>query len=375
MIKIQEYVDIKNYLTLNMGGEFRYFIEIDNVKVLEDVYNFAEQKNVPVFILGGGSNIVFSDGVINILALKIEIKGFDIINEEDDFVDIKVGAGENWDKFVKKTVEMNLSGIEALSAIPGTVGATPVQNVGAYGSEVKDTIISVEVFDIKDHTITSLSNDDCKFGYRDSIFKNEAKGKYVITAVTYRLKNIDIDQQDIPSKNRLSLPHPSDSARAHTYDFYKQYLADLPVMNYPGVKKYFEDKKIENPTLKQIRQAIIEIRKDKLPNPDEIPNAGSFFKNPIVDNKIAEEIHLKYPEVKIFPIDEKYTKIPAGWLIENVGLKGKSFGNISVYDKNALVLVNNGNATKDDLMRAKNEIVKIVEEKFGIILEQEPEII
>lgn len=374
-MNIQEYVDIKDYSTLKIGGQFRYFIEIDSVKDLEDVYNFAEQKNVPVFILGGGSNIVFSDGVINVLALKIEIKSFDIIKETENYLDIKIGAGENWDKFVEKTVEMNLSGLEALSAIPGTVGATPVQNVGAYGSEVKDTIISVEVFDIKNHTATSLSNADCKFGYRDSIFKNEAKGKYVITAVTYRLKKIDIDQQDIPSKNRLFLPLPSDSARAHTYDFYKQYLAGLPVMNYPGVKKYFEDKKIENPNLKQIRQAIIEIRKDKLPNPDEIPNVGSFFKNPIVRTEVAEKILADFSNAKFFPIDEKITKIPAGWLIENAGLKGKSLGNISVYDKNALVLINNGNATKNDLLEAKKEIIKTVEEKFGITLEQEPEII
>ncbi|MFA6251481.1 MAG: FAD-binding protein [Candidatus Paceibacterota bacterium] len=374
-MNVKEYVDIKNYSTLKIGGQFRYFAEIDNKKELKDVYDFAEQKNIPVFILGGGSNIVFSDGVINVLALKVEIKGFDIINEDDDFVDIKVGAGEIWDEIVEKTIEMNLSGLEALSAIPGTVGATPVQNVGAYGAEVKDTIISVEVFDIKNQTITFLSNEDCKFGYRDSIFKNEAKGKYVITAVTYRLKNIDIDQQDIPSKNRLSLPHPSDSAHAHTYDFYKQYLAGLPVMNYPGVKKYFEDKKIENLTLKQIREAIIEIRKEKLPNPKIIPNVGSFFKNPIVENKIAEDIKEKFPNLRLFPVDEKITKIPAGWLIENAGLKGKSLGNISVYDKNALVLINNGNASKEDLLEAKNEIVKIVKEKFGITLEQEPEIL
>ncbi len=382
-MKIQEYVDIKNYSTLKIGGQFRYFTKVDNEKELEGIYNFAKQNDVPVFILGGGSNIVFSDGVINVLALKIEIKGFEIMDQTEEYVDIKVGGGEIWDEIVEKTVEMNLQGLEGLSAIPGTVGATPVQNVGAYGSEVKDTIIEVEVFDTKparpqegaggDNTIKKLSNSDCKFGYRDSIFKNEAKGKYIITAVIYRLKNMG--PQDIASKNRLSLLRPEVGARAHTYDFYKQYLAGLPVMNYPGVKDYFEKNQIINPSLKQIRQAIIEIRKEKLPNPSETPNVGSFFKNPIVENSIAEKIKIDFPNSKFFPIDEKFTKISAGWLIENAGLKGKSFGNISVYDKNALVLVNNGKASKEDLLKAKNEIIKIVKEKFGIALEQEPEVV
>jgi len=351
-MNIQEYVNIKDYSTFKIGGQFRYFAVISKKEDLPLLYTIAQDdgryKNIPVFILGGGSNVVFSDGLLNVIALKIEIKGFEIVNQIDKYIDIKVGSGENWDHIVNKTVEMNLQGLEALSAIPGTVGATPVQNVGAYGSEVKDTILEVEVFDTTDFEIKTIPNRDCHFGYRDSIFKNEAKGRYIITAVIYKLMN---------------------------YDFYKQYLAGLPVMNYPGVKKYFIERKIENPTLKQIRDVIIEIRKEKLPNPSEIPNAGSFFKNPIIENSISEKIKIEFPDLKFFPIDEKLTKIPAGWLIENAGLKGKSFGNISVYDKNALVLINNGNATKDDLAKAKNEIIKIVENKFGITLEQEPEMI
>jgi UDP-N-acetylmuramate dehydrogenase len=380
MDKIEEYVDIKNYSTLHIGGQFRYFSVVSSVSNLTSVYAIAQTdgkyKNIPIFVLGGGSNIVFSDGVVNVFALKMEIKGFEILNETNEYTDIKAGAGEVWDKIVEKTIGMNLSGLEALSAIPGTVGATPVQNVGAYGAEVKDTILEVEVFDMKENKIKTISNKDCKFGYRDSIFKNEAKGRYIITAVTYRLKKIvDIDPQDIASKNRLSLPRPSGSARAHTYDFYKQYLAGLPVLNYPGVKKYFAEKKIENPTLKQIRGAIIEIRREKLPDPKKIPNVGSFFKNPIVPKEKADGIQKEFPNAKFFPVDDKLTKVPAGWLIEKAGLKGKSFGNVSVYDKNALVLVNNGGATKEDLIKAKNEIVKIVSEKFGITLEQEPEIV
>jgi UDP-N-acetylmuramate dehydrogenase len=307
---------------------------------LQSVYQFAKEKNIPIFVLGGGSNVVFQDGDLNVLALKIKISGFKIIREDNEAVDISFGAGEIWDKAVEKTVEMNLSGLEALSAIPGTVGATPVQNVGAYGVEVKDTIQEVEVFDTEDDKIKIISNKDCKFGYRDSIFKNEAKGRYVITSVTYRL-----------SKSLPKIP------------------------DYPGVKRYFIDNNLNNPHLREIRQAIIEIRKEKLPNPKEIPNVGSFFKNPIVKNEIADEIKKEYPDAKFFPINDTHTKIPAGWLIENAGLRGKSFGKISVYDKNALVLVNNGEATKEDLIKAKNEIIKIVFKKFEIILEQEPEMV
>ncbi len=381
MDKVREYVDIRDYSTLHIGGQFRYFNVISSVSNLTSVYTMAQTeakyKNIPIFVLGGGSNIVFSDGVVNVFALKMEIKGFEIVNEMNEYIDIKVGAGEIWDKIVEKTVDMNLSGFEALSAIPGTVGATPVQNVGAYGAEVKDTIQDVEVFDIKDYKIKNLSNKNCKFGYRDSIFKNEARGRYIITAVVYRLKKIKEGEEDIANENRRrGRAAANDSERRGISDFQEQYLRNLsPALEYPGVKKYFEEKRIENPTLKQIREAIIEIRKEKLPNPKVIPNVGSFFKNPIVPKEKADKIQKEFPGAKFFPVDESSTKVPAGWLIENSGLKGKSFGNVSVYDKNALVLVNNGGATKDDLLKAKNEIVKIVSAKFGITLEQEPEII
>jgi UDP-N-acetylmuramate dehydrogenase len=374
MLKILEYVDIKNYSTFKIGGQFRYFTIISSISDLKSfhttIQNDARFKNIPIFILGGGSNIVFSDGLLDIFALKNEIKGFEIISETDEYVDIKVGAGEIWDDIVTKTVDMNLSGLEALSAIPGTVGAGPIQNIGAYGSEVKDTLLEVEVFDIKSGNISNISNKDCKFSYRDSIFKNEAKGKYTITAVIYRLAK---EFKNNSSEKALERGiRPLEVQPLGTVE-----VGPLisKVLSYPGVMKYFENKKIENPTIRQIREAIINIRSEKLPNPKEIPNVGSFFKNPIVENNIADGIKIKYPEVKFFPVDEKYTKIPAGWLIENAGLKGKSFGSISIYNKNALVLINNGNASKDDLLKAKNEIIKIVEEKFRIILEQEPEVI
>lgn len=344
MLEIKENVDIKGFSTLHTGGLFRYFTIINKKEDLPSLYaivkNDGKYKNTPIFILGGGSNVVFSDGVLNVIAVKMEIKGFEIINETNQYVDIKVGAGEIWDEIVEKTVEMNLSGFAPLSAIPGTVGATPVQNVGAYGSEVKDKILEVEVFDIEKGIISTLSNEDCKFTYRDSIFKNKAKGRYIITSVIYRLSK--------------SLP---------------------TVPDYPGVKRYFIDNNINNPKLKDIREAIINIRSEKLPNPKEIPNVGSFFKNPIVSNEIANKIKKEFKNAKFFPMDNDTIKIPAGWLIENVELKGKSFGKVSVYDKNALVLINTKDATYKDIISARDEIIKIVKDKFGIILEQEPEII
>ncbi len=342
MLKIEEYVNIKDYCTLRVGGQFRYFAIVSSLDDLSSLCTIVQSedqyKNTPIFILGGGSNIVFSDGVLSVIAIKIEIKDFEILNETNAHIDIKVGAGEIWDTVVSKTVMLGLTGLESLSAIPGTVGATPVQNVGAYGAEVKDTILEVEVFDIKEKKIKTLTNADCKFGYRDSIFKNEAKGKYIITSVNYRLAK------------------------------------SLPVVpNYPGLLKYFEYREITNPTLIEIRNAIIHIRREKLPNPKNIPNVGSFFKNPIVENSIALKIKKEYPEARFFPINETYTKVPAGWLIENAGLKGRVFGNVSVYDKNALVLVNNGHATAQNIAETRDEIIKIVKQKFDITLEQEPE--
>jgi len=330
-MKIQEYVDIKQYSTLKVGGQFRYLTVVSEVLDLKEACTFAKENNLKILILGYGSNIVFSDGILEVLAIK---------NDSKDYVDIKVGAGEIWDDIVSRTVDMGLSGFELLSSIPGTVGAGPVQNIGAYGSEIKDTLIEVEVYGIETNMVSNISNVDCKFGYRDSIFKNEMKGKYIITAVHYRL-----------SKSIKLIP------------------------DYPGVQKYLEENNINTPTLKQIRNAIISIRKEKLPNPIETPNVGSFFKNPIVLNEVAYRIIEEFPNAKFFALKDDLTKIPAGWLIENAGLKGESFGAVSIYDKNALVLVNNGGANCEDILKARDEIVRIVNDKFGIILEQEPETI
>jgi len=341
MLEVREYVDIREYTTFKIGGQFRYFTELSDPQELPELYKFAKEKNLPVFILGGGSNIVFPDGVYESVVVKIEFCGFEIISEEENYADLKIGAGESWDYAVECAVAVNLSGIEAMSAIPGTCGATPVQNVGAYGQEIKDTLLSVDVFDTKDGTFKTLSNKECGFSYRNSIFKSDSRGRYVITAITLRLS--------------------------------KGVNPDIP--NYPGVKKYFLENNINNPTLLQIRDAIIEIRKNKLPNPKDIPSVGSFFKNTIVSNDVVRSLKKQYPNMVVFPVNETETKVPSGFLIEQAGLKGKSFGTISSYSENAMVLVNNGGATRADVEKARDEIIDIIFQKFGIKLETEPEFV
>jgi UDP-N-acetylmuramate dehydrogenase len=343
MLDIQEYVDIKDYCTFKVGGQFRYFTEINKKEDIREAYNFSQSKNVPVLALGSGSNMVFPDGVLDVLAIKMQISSFNIVSETDEFADIQIGAGEEWDSVVSRAVDLNLAGIEAMSAIPGTTGATPVQNVGAYGQEIKDTLVSVEVFNTISQTFETLSNRECKFSYRDSIFKNKEKGKYLITSITLRLSK--------------ALPK---------------------VPDYPGVKKYFEEKgitDISHISLSQIREAIIDIRSVKLPDPKKIANVGSFFKNPIVLKIFADELKLKNPTVTLFPITDTETKVPAGWLIEHAGLKGKDFGTVSVYPNNALVLVNNGHATRADITRVKDTVIKSVQDAFGITLDAEPEFV
>ena len=343
-MKIKENVDIKKYTTFKIGGKFRYFFIIRSEEDLNKAFLFAKEKKIEIFVLGGGSNLIFPDRILNVLALKMEIKGFEILKETKKNVDIKIGAGEIWDKIVERTVGMNLSGLEFLSLIPGTVGATPVQNVGAYGCEVKDTILSVNVFDISRSKLISFSNVGCKFSYRDSIFKKiNNKGKYIIISVVFRL-----------NKNKPKVP------------------------DYPGVAKYLEGKGIKNPGLVDIRQAIIQIRRSKLPNPKRIANAGSFFKNPIITKNMFYKIiktNKKNIDIPHFFIGDNKVKIPAGWLIEQAGFKGKSLGKISVYNKNALVLVNSNGATQKELIKAKDKIIQKVYKDFGIKLEQEPEMI
>lgn len=318
-----------------------YIVKVFSIKNVLDIEQYFEEfKDNEYFVLGGGSNVLFSPDITNKNILKIEITGKDIVNEDDDKVLVKVGAGENWDNFVLWAIENNFSGIEALSAIPGSVGASPVQNIGAYGSEVKDVIESIVCYDTKEKKIVSITNTECKFSYRQSIFKNEAKNRYIIINVFFELKK-----------------------------------AKPVIPSYANVREFLKDKNIDEPTLLDIRNAIVEIRWSKLPKPIEQGNCGSFFENPIISRSLYEQIKLKFPDIVGHDQEDGRVKIPAGYILEKAGLKGYNFGNVSLYEKNALVLVNNGNANFGDVMEAKEEIIQKVNKDFGIVLKTEPEIV
>ena len=340
MKQFQENVPLLPYTTFKMGGPARFFMDIASEEELVWALGEAEARNLRIVILGSGSNVIIKDNEVNALVLHIVIPGFSVTSENNDEATIRMGAGEIWDQCVARTVAMGLSGIEALSGIPGTAGATPIQNVGAYGQEVKNVIVSVRALDRTTRQFTELSNKECAFAYRDSMFKHGGKNRYIVTAVTFKL-----------SHEKPSIP------------------------DYPGVTDYFAQQNITEPALAQIRDAIIAIRKTKLPDPRDIPSAGSFFKNPIVPETQATTLKQQFPTMPQYPAKPGFIKFAAGWLIEQIGFKGKSFGTIAVYQNNALVLTNTGKATFQELQAAAQEIKNAVHDRFAIWLEQEPDVI
>ena len=345
--KLQENVNLADFTTFKIGGVAKFFCEATSVNQLPEIFSWLKANNLPHIILSGGSNTIFDDGTYNGLVLKISIKGIEVIYETDEFSIVKAGSGEVWDGFVKRMVDMNLSGVESLSGIPGNCGAAPVQNIGAYGQEVQETIESVEAYDTKENNIKPIHNAECRFRYRDSIFKSDQKGRYIITAVSFKL-----------SKEPPQVP------------------------KYNDVINYFEAHNIIRPTLVQIRRAILEIRKNKFVDPSVTPNSGSFFKNPLVNSVVAGKIRELYPDIKLFPEDTKIFplgnnkyKIAAGWLIDELGLKGIELERVKVDPSHALVLENKGGASQKDLMVLIKDIQTKVKNKFGIELEPEPVII
>lgn len=340
MLVIQENIDLKNFSTMKIGGTATYFAELHHEQDIVESISFASKHAVPYIVVGEGSNMIWSNIKHELLLLKNNIAGFEILTEDTSSVTLKIGAGENWDSVVARCVDMGFSGIEAMSAIPGTVGATPVQNVGAYGQEIQDTLVAVEVYDRVLLTFCTLSKIECKLRYRNSIFKTEEKGRYIIVRVIIHLSKLS---------------------------------PTLPV--YSSLVTYLQEHSIDQPSVKDIRMAVIAIRKNKLPDPAVIPNCGSFFKNPIVDMKTVEQLLRLYPQIPLFTVNETHQKISAGWLVENVGYKGQEIGNIHVYAHNALVITNPNSATFEDLQFAIQEITQKIFQKFGIMLEIEPEII
>ena len=330
---IQENKSLKSFNTFGIDATARYFAEVHTIEALQTL---LRQHQSPL-ILGGGSNILFTKNNDN-LVIRNCIVGIEKIDETDDHVFLKIGAGENWHQLVLYCIQHNYAGIENLSLIPGTVGASPIQNIGAYGVELKDSLETVEARFIASPTEKHLfSNKDCEFGYRDSIFKNTLKNKVVITHVTLKL------------------------AKKPTFH-----------LDYGAIRDRIKNKPL---SIKTISDAIIAIRQEKLPDPKVIGNAGSFFKNPVVPATLFSSLQKDYPTMPHFPEEGGDVKIPAGWLIEQCGFKGKRFGDVGVHEHQALVLVNYGNASGLAIKNLSEEIQRVVFEKFKIILKSEVNII
>ena len=330
-------ISLKQYTTMKLGGEARYMATADSASDVVSLYRNARKENLPIFVLGGGSNVITHDEVFEGIVLLNKIKGFEVISETDETTDVKIGAGEVWDEVVEKAIGLGLQGIEAMSGIPGTAGAAPVQNVGAYGQEIADTLISLEAYDSKTDTIVTISADECDFSYRNSIFRDKEKGRYCILNINLRL-----------NKSEPKPPY------------------------YASLQRYIDENDIREVNLSVIRVAVLNIRSEKLPDPAELPSAGSFFKNALVEKWKLEELQKEYSDIPNYAMSDGRYKIPTGWLIDKAGLRGYRSHGMRVYEKNALVLVNDSATGYDDLAAIREEIVQIVFDKFGIKIEQEP---
>ena len=337
-MKIENNFSLKKFNTFGIEAFAREFVVVENEQDLTQI--LALYKTKSLFILGGGSNLLLTSN-IDSLVIHINLKGKKINKQNDDFVWVECAAGENWHEFVLWTIHHGFGGLENMSLIPGNVGTTPIQNIGAYGVEVKDTMVSCTAISIDNQEFKVFLNADCKFGYRESIFKNEVKNQFIITSVVFKLTKKN-------HKIRTS---------------YGDILHELEVQ------------KVDNPTLVDVSNAVIAIRKSKLPDPKQLGNSGSFFKNPILLKKDFEPIHKKFREMKYFDISETEVKVPAGWLIEQVGLKGKRFGDAGVHKNQALVLVNYGNATGSEILEVAKLVQKTVFDTFGIAIETEVNIL
>jgi len=336
---LQENCSIKPYSTFGIEAKARYFVKVSTVEELSEAMHHPCIADLPVLILGGGSNLLFTKDFEG-LVIKIEFKGIEIVYQNEDIVLVTAGAGEEWDNFVSICVEKGYAGLENLSLIPGVVGTCPVQNIGAYGVEVKDTIDHVTVYDRNTGQICILTNADCHFGYRESIFKYSAKGRYIIISVSFRL-----------SLNPV---------------FHTQYGAIKTELAAMGVNSL---------SLIAIRNAVISIRSRKLPDPLVIGNAGSFFKNPAVDTIHYMRLHEAFPGIVGYELADGSFKVAAGWLIEQCGWKGFRKGDAGVHAHQALVLVNYGQATGSEMLSLATEIQSSVKAKFDIDLEMEVNVI
>jgi len=329
---------LKNYNTFGIEAKAEQFVAVHSIPELKSI--LEQNKTQKKFVLGGGSNMLLTKN-IEALVIHIDLKGKKILKEDADYVWVESQAGENWHEFVLWTIEQNLGGLENMSLIPGNVGTTPVQNIGAYGTEIKDTFVSCEAINIENQEMKTFNKEECHFGYRESVFKNEVKDQYIIVSVVYKLTKQN---------------HKINTS-------YGDITAELAKNN------------ITSPTLKDVSNAVIAIRKSKLPDPAELGNSGSFFKNPILLKTDFEPIHQKFSEMRFFDVSETEVKVPAGWLIEQAGLKGKRFGDAGIHINQALVLVNYGGATGQEILDVSKTVQETVFNKFGIHIEAEVNII
>ena len=338
-MQLIENFSLKSYNTFGIDAKTKYFALFQNIEELRQIFEQTKISTDQIFVLGGGSNILFTQDY-NGLMLKSAIKGIEIIEENNEHVYVKVGGGEVWHNFVLHCVNKNWGGIKNLSLIPGTLGASPIQNIGAYGVEIKDTIHEVEIFHLNTLNTQTFTTEACKFGYRDSIFKHEYKGKIIILSAIFKL-----------NKN--------------------------PIANttYGDINKELESQNITNPTIQDVSKAICKIRNSKLPDPKELGNAGSFFKNPIVSNIQFETLKATYPTIIGYKSGNNLMKLAAGWLIEQCGWKGKRIGDAGVHKNQALVLVNYGNAKGAEIIDLAHKIQDSVKEKFSVNIEPEINIV
>lgn len=337
-ITIQHNVSLKDFNTFGIDVNAKYFISVSNKAELIEALQLPKFQDY--FILGGGSNMLLTRD-IEIPVLHVNLKGKEVVATSPETVLVEVQAGENWHEFVLWCLENNYGGVENLSLIPGNVGTSPIQNIGAYGVELKDVFSHCIAIDIETQEEKVFTLEDCQFGYRNSIFKNEAKGKYIITSVFFKL-----------------------TSQEHILN-----------TSYGAIQQELESNTITNPTIKDVSNAVIAIRQRKLPNPKEIGNSGSFFKNPVISKTAFESLQKNYPNAPHYVVSDTEIKVPAGWLIEQCGFKGKRFRDAGVHKNQALVLVNYGNATGAEILALAKKIQEAVLEKFNIAIDAEVNVI
>ncbi|MEM9142343.1 MAG: UDP-N-acetylmuramate dehydrogenase [Bacteroidota bacterium] len=337
-MNILQNISLEPYNTFGIAVNARFFIQINHVKELREA---LELKGYPErFILGGGSNMLLTHN-LEALVLHIDLRGKTIVSENDTQVFLKVMAGENWHQLVLWTLERDYGGLENMSLIPGNTGTAPIQNIGAYGVELKDVFEGCEALDTQDGSLRWFTPEECEFGYRDSYFKNRGKGRYILVSVTLKLTKVH---------HKLNT-------------------------SYGAIESELARNGVKEPSIKDIAKAVIAIRKSKLPDPEILGNSGSFFKNPVVDGKTFGQFIKKHPDAPHYRVSKDRFKIPAGWLIEQCGFKGKRYGDAGVHSKQALVLVNHGKATGREILALAHKIMDQVRETFAIAIQPEVNII